>query len=255
MSQMPSYLERYLAGESTAVWAELLALGAAVRSLDYYDDALAVAIETMRRVEHNVEAVHQRLESLGYEFWVPNQVHVTPSADTPAMLTEIERLRGPIPLSLRAFNEVVGSVDFRQSPAQLVHWQDEQRSYVSDLAVLGEEDPLVVAPAADLLSDVHGHVSTQAKRVEFTFAPDEFHKANYSGGENYHLWLPNPNADFHVEGMYEIDEYFVEYLRATFISGGFRGRVEPIAGDESRVRKVAPQLKVIDTLARNLKSI
>jgi hypothetical protein len=60
----------------------------------------------------------------------------------------------------------------------------------------------------------------------YCFAPDEFHKANYNGGENYHVWLPDPNADFRIIGMYEIDENFVSYVRATLAHGGFRGKVE-----------------------------
>lgn len=248
-------LARYRAGESSAVWAELVALGSAVRSPAYFDDAYGVAIETIHRVRHNVEAVHERLRQVGHEFWVPDHVHVAPSADAPAMLAEIEHLRGPIPLSLQAFYEVVGSVAFRQSPRQLVHWQHEQRASVSELSVLGEEDPLVVAPVEELLRAVQAHASTQAKRVEFILAPDEFHKADYSGGENYHLWLPNPDADFRIEGMYEINEYFVEYLRATFASGGFRRRVEPMADDESRAQKVVPRLQLIDVLARDLTTV
>lgn len=249
---MPSYLERYLAGERHAVWADLVALGAQVRAPSYFEDAYSVATETMRRVRHNVEIVRERLEQLGYAFRATDRAYVPPPADTPAMLAEIERLRGPIPLSLRAFYEVVGSVDFEQSRPQLIQYWEAQRASASELNVLGEEDPLVVAPVEDLLSEVRAYAPTQAKRVEFTFAPDEFHKANYSGGENYHLWVPNPDADFRIEGMYEINEYFVDYLRATFASGGFRGRAEVMPEDESRVRKITPQLHLINTLARDL---
>ncbi len=194
-----SFLTRYRAGASIQVWRELLTLGAQVREPTFSEDAYTVALETMHRVRHNVEVVHERLQQLGYEFWVPDHLHVSPSGDVPAMLAEVERLRGPIPLSLRAFYEVVGAVDFRQSRRQLVHWQDKRRASASELAVLGEEDPLVVAPVEKLLQVVRAYASTQAKRVEFTFAPDEFHKASYSGGENYHLHLPNPDADFHIE--------------------------------------------------------
>ena len=206
----------------------------------------------MRRVRHNVEIVHERLQHMGYEFSSPDRAHVPPAVETPAMLAEIERLRGPIPLCLRAFYEGVGSVDFRQARPQLVQHWEAQRASASEMQVLGEEDPLVVAPVEDLLSVVRAYAPTQAKRVEFVFAPDEFHKANYSGGDDYHLWLPNPDADFRIAGMYEINEYFVAYLRATFASGGFRGRVELIPEDESRVRKVAPQLHLIDALAQQL---
>ena len=158
-----SFLTRYRAGASVQVWRELLALGAQVRAPAFLEDAYAVALETMGRVRQNVEVVHERLQQLGYEFWVPGHVHVTPSADAPAMLAEVERLRGPIPLSLKAFYEVVGSLDFRQSPRQLAHWQDEQRALASELLVLGEEDPLVVAPVEELLRVVRAYASTQAK--------------------------------------------------------------------------------------------
>jgi hypothetical protein len=99
---------------------------------------------------------------------------------------------------------------------------------------------------------VRAYAPTQAQHVEFTFAPDEFHKANYSGGENYHLWLPNPDADFRIEGMYDINEYFIEYLRATFAFGGFRGRVETPPDDDQRCQKVAPQLEIVQALAADL---
>lgn len=52
---MPSYLEHYLAGELTAVWEDLVALGAEARSPTYFEDASSVAAETMRRVRHNIE--------------------------------------------------------------------------------------------------------------------------------------------------------------------------------------------------------
>jgi hypothetical protein len=52
---MASYLARYLDGEHEQVWAELVALGAAVRDEPLYSDAWAIACETMRRVRHNIE--------------------------------------------------------------------------------------------------------------------------------------------------------------------------------------------------------
>ncbi len=74
---------------------------------------------------------------------------------------------------------------------------------------MGEEDPLVVAPLSELAEEA----ASANGRVYYCFAVDEFHKANYSGGENYHVWLPDPRADFEIVGMYEIEERFVEYLR------------------------------------------
>jgi hypothetical protein len=65
---MPTFLERYQAGDYLRVWADLEALGGAVRGERYFADAQAVANETMKRVRHNAEVVVARLESLGYQF-------------------------------------------------------------------------------------------------------------------------------------------------------------------------------------------
>src|SRR5271165_5013364 len=67
-SAMPTLLERYQAGDHMRVWADLEALGDAVRKKRYFVDAQAVANETMKRVRHNAEVVVARLESLGYQF-------------------------------------------------------------------------------------------------------------------------------------------------------------------------------------------
>ncbi len=68
VSGMPTFLERYQAGDHLQVWADLEALGDAVRGDRFAGDAQAVAHETMKRVRHNAEIVVERLVSLGYQF-------------------------------------------------------------------------------------------------------------------------------------------------------------------------------------------
>jgi hypothetical protein len=53
---MRSYLSRYQQGECQQVWQELHTLGTNVHQADVYPDAWAVAIETMKRVRHNVKS-------------------------------------------------------------------------------------------------------------------------------------------------------------------------------------------------------
>ena len=65
--KLPLY-DRYMAGERSQAWHELQALGNAVRTEPHAADALAVAYETMRRVEANVRTVVERLAKLGYRF-------------------------------------------------------------------------------------------------------------------------------------------------------------------------------------------
>lgn len=105
-----SYLDRYLAGEHEAVWRELAALGPAVREPPVWDDARAVAAETMRRVRHDVELLVARLGAMGFRFVHPAQAHEPPTPALLARLDALEAQAGPLPLALRAFYETVGSV-------------------------------------------------------------------------------------------------------------------------------------------------
>ena len=240
--QPSEWRERYRAGACAEVWAALTALGPSVRGGNAAVHAEAVATDTMSRARTNVETLVERLRVAGYEFERPEQAHVPP---TPALLEEIRALEarvGPLPLSLRSFYEVVGTVDFRQSSTQLVQWHLPERSSASELELLGEYNPLVVEPLDP----------SEAQPGWFYFAPDEYHKGNYSGGENYHVALPDPGADFPIQGLYGVDETgetFVSYLRETFAGGGFRGQV---GGDEERSWMVPPDLELTRTLAGGL---
>ena len=68
--------DRYQAGEYQSVWRELVALGGETRADPYAADALAVAYETMRRVDANVRTLVQRLRRLNYVFTSDTSPHV-----------------------------------------------------------------------------------------------------------------------------------------------------------------------------------
>jgi hypothetical protein len=254
-----SFLTRYLAGDSLEVWADLLALGPAVRAPEYAEDAQAVARTTMQRVRHNVEVIHARLLLLGYRFQEPEAAVVPPPAATAALLEEIERLVGPLPLSLRMFYEVVGSVDLRQSIDQISRTPWPARASETELSILGDYDPLQVFPIQDLHKEAcrwQTVAEGAAPHLYFCWAADENHKAHYSGGENYHVWLPDPAADFCISGYYEIDQYFVAYLRSSCASDGFCETVEPwFDGDRGGQRIAPPGLMLIRSLAQDLEPV
>lgn len=110
---MNTYLERYLAGEYADTWQALTALGADVRAEPIMADARAVAQETMRRARHNVERLTERLHQIGYRFQdVP---FVPTTAAQRAELDALERQIGAVPLSLRAWIEQVGTVNWMGS--------------------------------------------------------------------------------------------------------------------------------------------
>src|SRR5262249_48677902 len=161
----------------------------------------------------------RRLPEVGYRFADPGAAHVPPSAQDVRLITEIEGAVGPLPLSFRAFYEVVGSVNFCQSLAQLVAWHagqgktpteietlrgedeavpwnEERRKTATEIETLGEEDPLYVLPLSALHADLMAALSSNRRRGRYArfgwrqggedrwychFAPDEYHKANYSG--------------------------------------------------------------------------
>lgn len=118
------YLERYLGGDCVAVWHDLNALGGAIREEPQYTDALSVARETMRRVCLNIETLIPRLEGIGYRFGyaeLPVQpdfaarqptVLRLPKQNVRKALTRFEALAGTLPLSLYAWYEQIGEVNF-----------------------------------------------------------------------------------------------------------------------------------------------
>jgi len=69
VTEPQGWLERYIAGECEAVWAEMTAVGVAVREPPYAEPAWATARETMRRAKANLELIVERLDRLGYQFW------------------------------------------------------------------------------------------------------------------------------------------------------------------------------------------
>jgi hypothetical protein len=238
------WLERYKSGQSAEVWAEMRDLGPEIRTARFWHHASAVATETMARVSKNIDTVAARLKATGYWFAEPPSIRRQPASETAVLLDVFEARHGPMPLSLRAFYDVAGTVNLTQSNGQLVHyWPEERRRRATELEILGEYDPLVVQPLTDPMTwpGVPG--------VAWFFACDEFQKANYSGGANYHVLLPDADADFRIYGMADNREFFVDYLRFTFEGGGFRGQSD---ANEERSWKVLPGLHVTNRLAEGL---
>ncbi len=213
-----NYLERYHKGEYEQVWSDLQALGPSVRQEPHYSLAREVAAETMRRVRRNCERIISRLRSSGYVFGIyPDGSRgyytqgplVAPTAATRADYASLESQVGPVPLSLVAFWQEVGSVDL----------VGMHRSWPAGL------DPLVVYPPEGAISDVEMSEgeSDASGQIEAGLAPDDLHKDNISGGSPYSVALPDSSADFVLlnerHGL-----LFVPYLRLAILRyGGLPG--------------------------------
>jgi hypothetical protein len=177
----------------------------------------------MRRVRRNCERIVSRLGSTGYVFglypdgstgYYTEGPLVPPSDATRADRASLEEQVGPIPLSLVAFWQEVGSVDLvGMHPS----WP-------------GMLDPLVISSPKEALFDLDsweeylqdGDVDP-SDRFEASLAPDDLHKDNVSGGSPYAVALPDSSADFVLLNERH-DMLFVPYLRLAILRwGGFPG--------------------------------
>ena len=137
------------------------------------------------------------------------RAHVEPASDSAKQIRKLEKKAGSVPLSLRAFYEIVGSVDLIGQHPRIT----PRGSSISP-------DPLVVFSVEDALTNVGQWDEENGSYV--LLAPDEIHKAGESGGEPYQIAVPDERADGELlnerHGM-----FFVDYLRITFQWGGFPG--------------------------------
>jgi hypothetical protein len=254
MPERMTYLDRYLAGECEPVWDELTVLGAAVREEPLYPDALAVARETMRRARHNIGVLMDRLRALGYAFgydwWEaefrdmlevhpPPGLFVEPQPDVERKLAELEALAGPIPLSLRAWYEQIGAVNFvgmypvkdATDPNGFTGYvqfiragrHQQGRRFTTDECP-HDLDPLVVDSLDALLRHARHPAQVWKRNGTYTLelAPDEWLKYGVSGGGPYVIYLPNAGADAPFEFEWH-GTTFVNYLRICFAWAGFPG--------------------------------
>jgi uncharacterized protein DUF6745 len=213
---LPRY-DRYMAGAHREVWRELVSLGDRVRADPDAADALAVAYETMHRVESNVRKLVQRLDGISYTFGMNDSrspqfaAHVPPPPDIHRRIVDFEKEYGTLPLSLRAFYAVVGEVNLIGTHPSI----DPKGGSVAT-------DPLVVYALDEGALEFDDEDEDGETPRAITIAPDDLHKANVSGGDAYEMAIPDLRADGELlnerHGL-----FFVDYLRLCFRFGGFPG--------------------------------
>jgi hypothetical protein len=242
---MATWLERYQAGEHEAVWAEMGTLGETIRphhalpprpgqltlplALDEreqtcspFTEAISVSRETMQRARINIERLVARLHMLGYVFEVPEWTLTSPPSDIASDLDRLERVIGPLPLSLRCWYETVGTVCLRGEHPKLTRfmWDWAYQHCIFP-------DPLeFVSPPDYVLAQYEkwSKCPSDERSEKFTmeFSADDYHKAGISGGPAYSITLPNAAADGFILDLWW-ETTFVSYLRQAFLWGGFPG--------------------------------
>lgn len=247
---MGRFLDRYQRGEHKQVWDELLVQREAVRREPLLTDASAVARETMQRVRHNIEILIPRLRELGYQIggsgeitplphWFQEDLssaegksfrpYVPPHSETYHFLEQLTHTIGPLPLSLQAFYQEVGGVNFIGTHSRwdilvetIYRQRHLNRTGLDPLSL----DPLIDEVATFFLDEYHGYCEFPEDWPEGPFrlelAPDSHHKYGVSGGAPYEMAVP----DASIDGLF-LNEWhnttFVDYLRTCLHFGGLPG--------------------------------
>lgn len=227
---MPSFSTRYRDGEHEAVWNELRGLGPVPESLS--DDVTEVAAETMRRVRRHAERLADAYLELGFT-GLSDAIEPLPEAADLAKLDRLAAEIGGIPYALDACMRHVGSVGLMGDCEPLDLWYTDTER-VKQGPVL--PDPIATPPVFILEMDWNGYdddygpdslhdEEMDGDRPGFTFgfAPDELHKANFSGG-THDVELPSTVADPVLHGVGGRPGItLVEYLRLSIAWGGLPG--------------------------------
>lgn len=165
-------------------------------------------------VGRDIDCIARRLDALGYQFDEPGLVFPGPETNTEAAIARIEREAGALPLAIKLFWRLVGSVNFVGEHAD---WEGCEYP-----------DPLVIYPPSYAVSELDEFLADRQERMRSGFpyllpvAPDHYHKENVSGGMWYNLNVPAVAADPPLnEERHRIT--FMSYVELAVRWGGFPG--------------------------------
>lgn len=172
-------------------------------------------------VGEQIEKIARRLPQLGYQFKRPSAVFPGPEPGTEEAIARIERETGTLPLALKAFWRLVGSVNFMgpHSDWTVVEYPWDGCEY---------PDPLVVYPPSQAIFELDEFLGDREERMRCNFpylvpiAPDAYHKDNVSGGMWYNLSVPAVADDPPLNDERH-QTTFVSYLELAVRWGGFPG--------------------------------
>ena len=237
---MASFTARYQRGEREQVWTELRRLQATVRNERYFEDALAVALETMQRARRNVETLIERLNEGGYEFEEALSLPLSPPEKHPGLLKHIEHDFWTLGLSARAWIEVVGEVNLSGTHPD---WQDVNltgnalvimfddrtefmgnmsQTYESSAELFIESESIDVKLSEEIIQvDSFDEMPQQIRRIYV--GRDLWYQCLDGVGwtvRRHEVLVPDRSADATID-LETSRTFFVDYLRSIFKWGGF----------------------------------
>ena len=135
-------------------------------------------------------------------------------------------LKGPLPLSVRAFYETFESVS-------LAGDVDGDYTNGSDFEFLGQKDPLILVPLAAVLADLKQQKTENdafpaalREPLRAYLSPTRLAKDNvdddYPDDDPLRIPVPDLAMDGVVQTSERPDAFFVDYLRECLSAGGFR---------------------------------
>ena len=256
----PSYSKLYGECCHEQWWDELLELGELTPGSVLWDDAYDVALQTAQLAKRNIELIVEFLNRSDYEFGygIGNGFQADPAPWTPPRAETVDEIRlleeiaGPIPLSIRAWWEVVGDVCLQG------RFKEDGNTPHDDLPLM---DQLCVLPVSQVLRDLGDWLEDgeQAEPFEAPICPDIFHKGEYSGGPHYSVRLPDARADSELkyimvflDGPFEkasslirTRETFTSYMRRTLDWAGFPGLATSRTNSEKYIRRLNPLFRLM----------
>ena len=227
---------RYLNGSYQEVYDILVARKEEVFEPPFAEEALLIARAMMKRVRYNLELLVLRLQNINYQFgeglWtsfddlsLEEQVTIekempilgTPTSETSAKIQVLEHLTGPLPLSLRCWYEIVGSIN-------LIGLFESSLDTNLSLEYGCILDPVFMYSLDTALQMVQGYTMDDVWKNDPTLAlaPDNYYKYGFSGSRTYSVQLPCKAFDAPLLGERH-NTTFVNYLRICLKWGGFPG--------------------------------
>jgi len=196
--------DRYLKGETQAVYEGIYALGEIAFDPAIFPQIDKVLRTTFHRAAFNIAVIYKGLQDIDYQFLSSHPI-TAPDPNTELLLQELKQRfqgSGHIPLSLEYFYRIVGSCyltwDWKNKP---------------DIPWVGA-DPLQMPTLNELLDMTSGGIGN----YDLLLSADNLQKDNISG-DCYCLEItPYPAIDSLFESW---DIPFIEYLRITFNNCGF----------------------------------
>lgn len=247
------FLDRYLSGDCEAVWAELTALGDLRDDVEMRMVTVAIAQEMMQRVQANIRTLAGRLQRLGFRFGeglfgdIADDERQLILNGEPAVfgfsddwhalfrdeIAHLEEMTGGLPIALRVFYEVVGSVNFVGTGSMWKEYEIDAKRPLArhSLSRYGSDPLFVYSPkmALQIYSDwqeafTHSGPSKGVIEPHAIFiAPNYDYKFGIGGGSGpYELTVPCAAADASLDNEWH-HTTFVNYLRICCRWGGFPG--------------------------------